>query len=474
MTILTLRDVEIAGRSGLDVRIENGRITAIGHRLPSDGDSRDGAGGALIPGLCDHHIHLLALAAQADSVDLHGVTTPAAFAARLVSATQARAPGRWIRVTGYHETLAGELTRETLDHLAPRHPVRVQHQTGALWVLNSQAIARLGEGDDPPGLERASGRLWRGDAWLRTRIGADLPPLAPIGQRLASYGITHLTDASVTTDAGTARLLADAHRRGELPQHLTLMSGGALQRPADGAFAVGPLKILLDDHALLDLDDFVARIGEARRQARAVAVHCVTAGELALSLAAFATAGAMPGDRIEHGGVIPAGAVPVLRSLGLTVVTQSAFIRERGDRYAAEVDPAEQDDLYRCASLLAAGIAVAGSSDAPYASPDPWQGIAAAVDRRSHGGLVLGRGEAVATQTALDLYLDAPAAPGRLRRRIEVGAPADLCLLQTPLADALSAPAAAGVAATVIAGNVYPADLGFESGAESIKPLPEA
>lgn len=459
MTSLTLRRVEVSGQPGLDVRIEDGRITAIGPRLPIRGEDLDGRGGALIPGLCDHHIHLFGLAAQADSVLLDGVTSPAAFGARLSAAAASRAAGSWIRVLGYHEHMAGELTREALDQVAPRHRVRVQHQTGALWILNSLGLEALGQGGDPPGLERDAGRLWRGDVWMRTRIGAETPPIAPIGRRLAEYGITHLTDASVTTDADAAARLAVAHRTGELPQHLTLMSGLPLQAPADGAFTTGPLKVLLDDHALPDLDDFVGRIASARAQRRSVAVHCVTAGELALSLAAFEAAGARLGDRIEHGGVIPSAAIGQLRAMDLTVVTQSAFIRERGDRYAAEVALREQPDLYRCASLLAAGVRVAGSSDAPYASPDPWLGIASAIDRTSSGGVVLGREEAVPAAEALTLYLDAPSAPGRPQRTVAVGETADLCLLYAPLAGALANPSSDLVRATLIKGRIiYYAD----------------
>ncbi|MBL8555371.1 MAG: amidohydrolase family protein [Phenylobacterium sp.] len=450
---LTIRNVEVEGRAGLDVRIADGRIAQIGRRLAACADEIDGRGGALIPGLCDHHIHLFGLAARADSVTLEGVATASRFAARIAAATAAKPAGAWVRVLGYHETMAGELTREALDRLAPRHRLRVQHQTGSLWVLNSLALAALGEGDDPPGLERATGRIWRGDAWLRTRIGAAPPPLRPVGARLARYGVTALTDASVTTDADAAGRLAQAHRAGALPQRLTLMSGGPLDAPPDGAFAVGPVKVLLDDHALIDLDDFAGRIAGARAQGRRVAVHCVTAAELALSLAAFGLAGAGPGDRIEHGGVIPPDAIGELRALGLTVVTQSAFIHERGDRYAAGVAAEDLPDLYRCASLLAAGVPVAGSSDAPYATPDPWLGIAAAVERRSAGGLAIGVGEAVDAATALDLYLDDPAAPGRARRRVAAGEPADLCLLDAPLREVLATPSSERVAATLIAGR---------------------
>jgi predicted amidohydrolase YtcJ len=450
---LTIRNVEIEGRAGLDIRLEHGRVGEVGAGLRG-GQELDGQGGALIPGLCDHHIHLLGLAARADSVTLDEVRDAKGFAARIAAAVATRPPGAWVRVLGYHEAMAGDLTRADLDALAPRHRLRVQHQTGALWILNSLALAALGQGDDPPGLERETGHLWRGDAWLRGRIGAQPPPLAAIGARLAAQGLTALTDASVTTDASAAAILAEAHRTGDLPQRLTLMSGGLLTPPADAVFAVGPLKVLLDDHSLPDFDDFTARVAAARDQGRAVAVHCVTAAELALTLAVFEAAGSRPGDRIEHGSVIPPDAISALKRLDLTVVTQPAFIRERGDRYAAEVASQDQPDLYRCRSLLDAGVPVAGSSDAPYATPDPWAGITAAVHRASTGGVVLGAAERISAVQALDLYLDEPGAPGRKPRRIAVGAPADLCLLDAPLNEVLAAPDAGRVRATLVAGRL--------------------
>jgi predicted amidohydrolase YtcJ len=466
---LTLRNVELNGRSGLDVRLDGGRIAAIGTRLEPAAEEVDGCGGALIPGLADHHLHLFALAAQADSEALDDVTSAAALRTRLEAAVARRPTGAWVRATGYHERMAGELTRADLDALAPAQPLRVQHQTGALWLLNSQALAAIGAEEGPACVERdaegrPTGRIWRGDDWLQRRLPLTPPELAPIGRRLAAYGITAVTDASVTTDAAAAARLASAHRTGELPQRLTLMSGGELAAPADGAFVVGPVKVLLDDHALIDLDDFIARIGGARGWRRAVAVHCVTAAELALALAAFDAAGAEPGDRIEHGGVIPAEAIARLKALGLTVVTQPAFVRERGDRYLAEVEPRAQADLYRSASLIAAGVPVAFSSDAPYASPDPWAGVAAATQRTTRAGRALGADERVRPSEALAMYLGEAAAPGGSARRVEIGAPADLCLLARPLREALAAPSAERVRATLVGGRVvYDVDANFTS-----------
>ena len=451
---MIIRNVEVEGRGGLDVRLEAGRIAAVGRRLGGRGDDDlDGRGGALIPGLADHHIHLFALAAQSESVDLGEAKDAADMAALVRHAAGGRPPGAWIRATGYHERIAGDLTRERLDELAPAHRLRVQHQTGALWVLNSAALAAVSEGGRLPEFVEPTGRVWRGDAWLHARLGAEAPPLAPTGRRLASYGITALTDASVTTDASAAARLAQAHRAGELPQRLMLMSGGALSAPQDGAFAVGPRKVLLGEHDLPPIETFAGWIGEARAAGRVTAVHCVTAAELALALAAFEAAGARPGDRIEHGGVIPPAAIGQIRGLGLTVVTQSIFIRDRGDRYAAEVPRDEQDDLYRCATLRAGGVPVAGSSDAPYGAPDPWTAMATAVDRRTRNGRLIGPAERIAPAAALALYLGDPADPGGPPRRVAVGAPADLCLLKVPLAEALAGPSAELVAATFVAGR---------------------
>jgi predicted amidohydrolase YtcJ len=326
-------------------------------------------------------------------------------------------------------------------------------------MLNSRALAIVDQGRTPEGLERdaggaPTGRVWRADAWLAERIGKTPPPLAPLGAALAEAGVTGVMDASVTTSAETAAILAAAHRAGDLPQRLRLMSGGGLAAPEDGAFGVGPLKILLDDHDPPPLDDFVRRIGQARGWGRAVAVHCVTAGELALTLAAFEVAGSAPGDRIEHGGMIPAEAIPVLARLGLTVVTQPGFVFERGDRYLADIDPREHADLYRCASLLAAGIPLASSSDAPYASPDPWRAMRAAVRRRTQTGQAIGAAECVDAGTALGLYLGDFARPGGPPRRVAPDQPADLCLLKTPIREACETLDADLVAATIIAGRV--------------------
>jgi predicted amidohydrolase YtcJ len=459
-TGLILRNVEVGGRPGLDVRLEAGRIAEIGPRLGGVFPDLDGRGGALIPGLADHHIHLLATAARDASIVLDGAAEAHEIAARIVAVAATRPAGGWLRATGYSPGADALLDRDDLDRMSPHHPIRLQDRTGGLWVLNSRALGLIDITDAPQALERGAdgqptGRIWRGDAWLRDRLGPSAPPdLSALGARLAGLGVTALMDASANTDASSAQVLADAVRRGDLPQRLSLMSAAPLTAPPDGAVAIGPVKVLLDERDLIALEDFADRIVDARRQGRGVAVHCVTAAELVLTLAAFETGGAQFGDRIEHGGVIPSWAIGAIRDLGLTVVTQPGFIAERGDRYRAEVDPGDQPDLYRLASLLTAGVPLAASSDAPYGDPDPWAAMRAAVDRRTASGEVIGPFEAVTPRIALSLHLGALDDPGGPARRVAVGAQADLCLLKAPLAEALAVLSAELVAATIVGGRL--------------------
>ena len=102
--------------------------------------------------------------------------------------------------------------------------------------------------------------------------------------------------------------------------------------------------------------------------------------------------------------------------------------------------------------MLDAGIAVAAGTDAPFGHPDPWRVIAAARDRETPSGVVLGPAERIPAARALALFLAPLTDPGGTARRLELGAPADLCVLDRPLDAALRHPAEAQVVATVARG----------------------
>jgi len=420
------------------VRVRDGVVVELGRALRRDGEPvLDVARAQALPGLHDHHLHLHALAAALGSVDCGPPQTADALAAALRSAARLGP----VRGVGYHESVAGPLDRDALDALVPDVPVRVQHRSGAAWFLNSAALAELPpttdaavERDDAG---RPTGRLLRGDHLLRPRR-VELPDLTAVGRLLASYGITGVTDATPQLAAEPLAALRAAHDGGPLPQRLLLL-GAPLDDSGDD---VGPWKVLLDEASGLDLAGLVDGVRACRASGRATAFHAVTAAEAVVAAAALRDGEGLPGSRIEHGSVLPRGLDPELRALGITVVTQPAFVADRGDDYLRDVDPVDRPDLYRCGSLLTAGIGVALGSDAPYGDVDPWRAAEAAVERRTRDGVVLGDEERVDAATALSLLLGDPREPAR-PREIVVGMPADLCLRD-----------ADGVAATVIAGRV--------------------
>jgi predicted amidohydrolase YtcJ len=179
-----------------------------------------------------------------------------------------------------------------------------------------------------------------------------------------------------------------------------------------------------------------------------VAVHCVTRVGLVIAIAAWRASGVSPGDRIEHGAVIPSELIDELRDLGVAVVTQPNFVAERGDAYLTDVEADDQPHLWRCGSLIERGIGVAAGTDAPFGHPDPWRAIAAAVERRTSGGAPLGPDEAVAPRRALALFLgsaDDPTVPRAVRPGVVTG----LCLLDRPLSDVLASPGSDAVRATI-------------------------
>ncbi|PBC47557.1 amidohydrolase family protein [Rhodococcus sp. ACPA1] len=445
-----------------DVMIRHGGVVAIGTGLDAGGaEVIEGLGGALLPGLHDHHLHLHATAADASSVKCGPphVRTPGDLARALDAA-----PGDgWIRGVGYVETVAGLLDAAALDRLHGRRPVRVQHRSGAMWVLNSAASALVGlDCAHHPGVERddddrPTGRVWRADAWLRERLPATgPPPLDAVGADLARLGITGVTDATPDLPPDSLAALVDAHVSGAVPQRLQLLGVPLGDEPAQWPATVtaGPYKIVLADSGLPDFEALSGVVRRAHACGRPVAVHCVSREALLLLLAVFDDVGTRPGDRIEHGALVPAESIGELHRRGLCVVTQPGFLAHRGDDYLDRVEARDLPDLYRCRSLLDGGVAVALSSDAPYGPLDPWAVITAATTRRASTGDIVGQQETITVAEALDRYLSPLDRPGGPLRTVAPGAPADLVLLDRPIVDVLAAPTAEAVRCTVIGGRV--------------------
>jgi predicted amidohydrolase YtcJ len=267
--------------------------------------------------------------------------------------------------------------------------------------------------------------------------------------------VTGITDCTPSNTADSFALLARAIDDGTLPLTIAITGapGLAASGPPPAPLRRGPAKIVIPDHELPALDDLRQMFQTARRAGLPVAVHCVTRAALFLALAVWREVGSVPGDRLEHASVTPLEVVDELAGLALTVVTQPAFVAERGDAYLEEVEPDDRGDLYRCASLLDGGVAVGGSTDAPFGPDDPWLAMRAAMERRSARDRPVGSDRVLDAAAACALFLGPLERPGGPSRRVEVGAPADLCLLDVGLALALRQPSSDHVAATVAGGR---------------------
>ncbi|MFI6361328.1 amidohydrolase family protein [Nocardia sp. NPDC050630] len=456
---MLIRDAEVFGSGRMDVRTRGGVIVECATglvRLPGE-DEINAAGGWLLPGLHDHHIHLRSLAATYESVPLGPpqVRTAMELAARLREIDRNLRPGKWIRGTGYHESVAGPLDRAVLDRIVPHRPVRVQHRTGVLWQLNSMACDLVGlDSNDAPGVERdetgrPTGRLRRLDSWLGERIDSRTTDLAAVSVAAAAMGITGFTDATPGLAQADIDQLAETVDAGRIVQRVHCMAPPEVSEPDGARFTLGPTKIVLDDVDLPAFDEFADRLRAIHAAGRSVAVHCVTRVQFILTMAALDSVGVRAGDRIEHGAIIPRESLDWLRGQDISVVTQPHFVVERAEQYRAEVPAEDLPDLWRLRSLLDAGVGVAAGSDAPFGAPDPWSVLRAAVHRPPE----FRAAEGVSLPAALSLFFGAPDTPAT-PRRITPGAVADLTLLSVPPDQAAHHLDAELVSATIVAGEL--------------------
>ncbi|WP_094292702.1 amidohydrolase family protein [Mycobacterium neumannii] len=391
----------------------------------------DAAGRTVIPGLHDHHVHLRSAAAALRSVRVGPAEVRnRAELARALADAKPGADG-WVRAVGYHEAVAGHLVRTVLDEVAPSVPVRVQHRSGVLWTLNSAGLVRVGMADHPDGRLRSADRSWS-DSLQRNESG-----LGEVSERLSGLGVTGVTDATPDLEIDDIVRLLEAHRRGELRQRVLCLAPGK--------------RILHDTD--LDLDGLTSWISERHGEGAPVAVHCVTAAQLVVTLSALQATGTLPGDRIEHASVVPDDGIGALAASGVTVVTQPNFVAERGDQYLDDVPAGEHHELWRVASLLRAGVPLVLSTDMPFGEGDPWATMRAAVRRMTGSGAVLGADERITALEALGMFFGTGHDPLQ-RRTVAPGQPGDLVVLEPSPRDVLETLASDMVAATVIAGEV--------------------
>jgi len=420
-----------------------GRIVALGEpdelAAAFPGYTRIDLGGrTVLPGFVDSHIHLAAYGIALRRIDLAG----AGSLREAVSAVRAAArehPEAWILGRGWDKNVWPEdrfPSATDLDPVSPANPVALSSKDGHLLWVNSAAMRLAGvtpQTPDPPG-----GEITRDERGLPTGIlkeesakalvGKVIPPagaravergIRDAGAILHRVGIT-----GVHSFVGTERyegetvfgVLQDLAARGNLPLRVcATLPLGALEAAASGLrtgsgdawLRTGPLKVFADGTlgsqtagmlepydgqphntgiAIHGREELAAIVRRAVGAGCWCAIHAIGDRANRWVLDAYqanADASRRLGarHRIEHVQLIHPDDLPRLAALGVTASMQPIHAtsdRDIADRYWGR----RSRTAYAWRSLLRAGTVLAFGSDAPVETPDPWQGIYAAVTRR--------------------------------------------------------------------------------------------
>ncbi|MCY3859870.1 MAG: amidohydrolase family protein [Gammaproteobacteria bacterium] len=430
MQALLIKNVDLNGRHS-DVRCRVGEVSDIADHLEPDSEELvlDAQRGALIPSLRDDHLHLLAMAARKRSVTCGPPEIAKAY--QLKNVLLAADGTGWIRGVGYHESVAGDLTATQIDQWIDDRPVRIQHRSGRVWYFNSLGASEMGL---PPDRQ---GQLYRRDEMVFKQLSPvdDLSiELGEVARELASFGVTHVTDATPSNDDSTFKFLRES-----CPfLRIHAMGGSEL--------SAGHLKIILDDYQLPEFQDLCDQIAEAHRMRRAVAIHCVSKVEVVFAVAALTEVGSVEGDRLEHATELTSDVMDNVETLRLKLVPNPNFLYDRGDQYIIANESSVLESLYPIRSILGRGIRCTIGTDAPFGDADPWSAMKAATDRRTRNGSTIGLQEAILPEEALRLFTRG--------QKIEVGADANLACLDRPWSEARDRLNANHVVATVLEGQL--------------------
>ena len=396
-------------------------------------------GATLIPGLIDAHIHLLHWVTSLDRVALVGVTSRAEVLRRIADAAAKAPAGAWVQGWGWDHSLwddtdGGFPDAGILDAVAPDVPVALNRKDGHMLWLNSKAMSLAGIGpstETPPGgvIGRdahgaPNGLLFENAMGL---VETAIPPMTHAQavdlyrRHLPALHRVGLTGVHVPEGSRSFRALQtlDAADELALRVHMMLPSGVARDLISAGVttglgsarLKVGHVKFFIDGSlgsetaamfepfigspgnvGVLTMDpaDLLEAVRECIAADLAPAIHAIGDRANRTVLDVFEStrdiwhAKAMR-PRIEHVQVLhPAdverfGALGVVASAQPIHATQDMELVDRlwgsRGRYA-----------YAFGSLEATGATLAFGSDAPVETPDPLQGIYAAVTRQRPDG----------------------------------------------------------------------------------------
>jgi predicted amidohydrolase YtcJ len=464
--------LDAAGTIADTLVVREGRIVFVGRLAdvnPGVGEAvHDLAGRAVLPGLVDAHGHLMHLARGRLSFDARGVDSEEEIARRLGERAAGRPAGEWITGRSWDQNLWPDRafpSKASLDRTVPDHPVALVRIDGHATWANSAALAAAGidrHTPDPPG-----GIVARDGAGEPTGLLVDtaqslLQAAVPrpsddqfdravrecIDDCLAT-GLTgiHEMGAELYALASYRRLL----ERGQFPfrNYVAVArrsestwsyyrARGPERLGEDGRLTIGAVKLMADGAlgsrgaalhdsycddpgntglVLLPGDEIEAVTLEAAARGFQVCVHAIGDRANRLVLDAFERALTRQPRRdhrlrVEHAQLLADQDIPRFRRLGVLPSMQATHCTSDMAWAEERLGPERLRGAYAWRSLLATGVVIAGGSDFPVESPNPFYGIHAAVTRRPRTGddphwqpeQRMTRDEAVRSFTAWNAY----------------------------------------------------------------------
>lgn len=422
--------------------IDDGKVTSIGSHADVAGRAKqakviDGKNRTLLPGLIDAHGHVMNLGANILQANLVGTQSLDAALVKVKNYATANPTNPWIIGRGWNQVIwnLGRFpTAKELDMVVSDRPVLLERVDGHATWANSVAMKVAGIDKNTP--DPIGGRIERDAGGNPTGVFIDNAStllLAKVPQptaqqwtdaldsalaEMASVGLTSVGDAGI--DQATFALYKKYADQGKLSARIYAMIGG-VGKDFDAISKAGPLlgygndfltvrsvKLYADGalgsrgaalHApysdqpnnsgLLfntqtELNEMV---GKGLSKGYQVNVHAIGDKANSQVLDSFDAAykiyaGKNLRNRIEHAQVLLVSDIP--RFIPLQLIASMQATHATSDMNMAEdrIGPERIKGAYAWQTFLKQGIPIAGGSDFPVESANPFFGIHAAVTRQ--------------------------------------------------------------------------------------------
>jgi predicted amidohydrolase YtcJ len=426
--------------------VDKGKVVAIGSHdeLIKQADGArviDGKGRSLLPGLIDAHGHVMGLGRMTMQADLVGTPSLDAALARVKTFAAANKGAPWVFGRGWNQVtwkLGRFPTAIELDAVVGDRPAWLRRIDGHAAWANSAAMKLAGiskETRDPDGgrIERDADGNPTGvfvdgamdliqsripeptAAQMQAALGAAL-------EQMASLGLTGVADAGI--DLTTFKLYKRFADEGKLSARIYAMIGGtdkdfdaiskdgpligygndfltvrSVKLYADGALGSRGAAMLApysDDPKNSGLlfsppDEMTAMISKALGKGYQVCVHAIGDKGNREVLDSFAAAykqhdGKALRNRIEHAQVVALADIPRFVDLDLIASMQPTHATSDMNMAEDRIGPERIKGAYAWRRFLKQGTHIAGGSDFPVESANPFFGLHAAVTRQDHEG----------------------------------------------------------------------------------------